>query len=607
MRQLLVTAVCTIGAATLMNAGHLRSQLLVSAKLDGMQEVPSVNTNALGVAGFTLNDTRDSLCVNITWTGLTGPVTGIHIHEGARGANGGVVTDLTPYINGNRISVVLTGADVSMNNVSKLLSGMFYLNIHTALNPNGEIRGQLELETDWTYTSVLDGAQEVPSVNTAAYGTGFFMVSKDLSVIRYNVVVQDLSGAISGAHLHYGAAGTNGGVAEDLSPMVNGNVISGMISNPSAMLLDSMMMGKVYLNVHTANNPSGEIRGQLMTNMRYIYFDASLDGMQEVPMVNTNAKGTAAFKLNTTMDTLWYDIVATDLSGAIGGIHLHNAPINMNGGVEVDLTPSVMGNRVMGMITGSTLTTTLINKMLTGDIYINIHTAANANGEIRGQVYRAAREGYNINLDGMQEVPAVTTLATGSGVVSVDRNQSNAHVMIVANGITPNGAHFHNAVMGQNGPVIFDLTPWWMNGGAFGYWKSSDTPPFNVANSVKFRNDSVYVNLHTTLNPNGEIRGQVLRGFSCGMLTTGVEDMNATNTINVFPNPTSDVLNITFSSGSADRVVEVVDVTGRVVYSTNVQGTENRISILVNGWTKGLYLVRVIENNEVFVQKCVVE
>ncbi|MFN3950810.1 MAG: CHRD domain-containing protein [Thermaurantimonas sp.] len=606
--KLLSTVFALILFAFNAKAGHLKDNLLVSAKLDGAQEVPAVSTNALGVASFMINATRDTICVNITVTGLSGPITGIHVHEGDPGVNGGVVIDLTPFVAGNRIVATLTGSAVSKTNISKLLSGKFYLNVHTSAHPGGEIRGQLYLETDWSFSAILDGSQEVPPVSTMAYGVGVFNLSKDLSKIKFNVITQGLSGAITAAHLHFGTSGTVGGVAVDLSSFINGNVISGTIAAPSQSVIDSMMASKIYLNVHTAANPGGEIRAQLLNNKKYLYFDASLDGTQEVPPVMTNASGSATLMLNTTFDTLWYDVAANNLSGPITGAHFHNAAVGNNGGVVFDMSPDIMGNRITGKITGASLTTSLVNKFLRGEIYINLHTSANPNGEIRGQVYRLAREGYTFSMDGMQEVPPVTTSASGSGLVSIDRDQDNAHFMIVGNGLTPTAAHFHKGVMGQVGGVLFDLTPFWMNNGAFGYWQSTNATPFTLANSIQFRNDSVYVNVHTMANPNGEIRGQVMRGFTCYNVTIGIEDNLSSPfyMLNIYPNPATEILNINIDdAGNQTFKVSITDVLGKQVYFAEFNSNQGSInqSISTANLVSGLYFVKVQSGDKQTVRK----
>ena len=608
-RQLLSSTLFAMLFAFNANANHLKDNLLVTAKLNGAQEVPSITTNAQGVGSFMINATRDTVCINISVTGLSGAITGIHIHDGVAGINGGVFKDLTPFVSGNKITAKLTGADASAANISKFLSGKFYVNVHTAANPNGEIRGQLYLETDWSFSVMMNGSQETPSVTTTAYGVGVFNLSKDLSKIKFNIITQGLNGTTSGAHLHYGAAGVSGSVVVDLSSNVNGNVISGIIANPTTMLIDSMMAGRIYLNVHNAANAGGEIRSQLKNSKQYLYFDASIDGAQEVPSITTMAKGSSTIKMNTTFDTLWYDVAIDGLSGVITGAHFHNAIKGVNGGVEFDMSPDIMGNRVMGKITGAALTKTLVNKFLRGEIYANFHTTANAGGEVRGQVYRLAREGYTYLMNGTQETPMVTTSAMGSGIVSIDRDQDNAHYMFVASGLTSAGAHFHKGAMGQSGGVIYDLSSYYMNNGAFGYWKSTDSSPFTLANSLQFRGDSVYVNIHTSANANGEIRGQVLNGFECyNASTTGIDEHSNVSGFSLFPNPTTGNVTVSFNVSNVNMTtIVVLDVLGKEIYNQTIDVTSNinQKTIDLKAFSNGLYFVKIINGNDQVIQKII--
>jgi len=359
-------------------ASNLSSNLTLSAKLTGDQEVPAVTTNAIGVASFVFNANRDTLCIHASVNGLSGAITLAHIHDGLPGVSGPVILDLVPYISGNSINAVITGSALTTDFISNMLSGNYYINVHTAANSGGEIRGQIGVETDYMFTASMDGAQEVPAVATVAIGFGVFDLYQNPGEITFKVIVQGLSGDITLAHLHNGAPGVSGPVVQDLFSMVSGNVIEGEI-DPTTYLSD-LLAGNIYINVHTAANPNGEIRGQLIWENK-LAFDMRLDGGQEVPSVVTDANGVGAVKLNNTMDTMWYHVMATGLSGSPTISHFHNAPAGVSGGVVIDATASINGNVIDGMVTGSDLTSDFINQMLSGDIYFNIHTAANPGGE----------------------------------------------------------------------------------------------------------------------------------------------------------------------------------------------------------------------------------
>jgi|GEM_PF-6581274 len=108
-----------------------------SASLTGGQETPPVTTNAAGQGTFQLRG--DDLQYDITVSGLSGPITGAHFHLGAPGVAGDVVEPIT--FDGNRASAIWT--NLSQLEITNLVTGRYYVNIHTAAHPNGEIRGQI--------------------------------------------------------------------------------------------------------------------------------------------------------------------------------------------------------------------------------------------------------------------------------------------------------------------------------------------------------------------------------------------------------------------------------------------------------------------------------
>jgi len=530
-----------------------------------------------------------------------------------------VIISLVANISGNDLNATITGSVLTPEVISKMLSGNYYINVHTAANPGGEIRGQILPETDYAYSAMMDGAQEVPQVNTGAYGLGVFDLYQNYKALTIHVVVQGLSGAITGAHLHVGAPGVSGGVVQDLTTMVSGNVIEGEV-DPTAYLSD-LLAGNIYVNVHTADNPGGEIRGQLTTDAN-LAFDASLDGAQETPPVVTTASGVEIVKLNTTLDTLWYHVVADGLSATATGAHFHTGAPGISGPVVINTTADINGNRVDGFVTGTTLTPSVINSFLTGDMYFNMHTAANPGGEIRGQVYRYAREGYTFRMDGSQENPATNSTATGSGIVTMDRFQENVHLMVVVNGLSGSvtAAQFHKNVFGQNGGVIFEVTDWFSQTGtsdaAFGYWTDDDATPFTIASSNLFINDSVYINVHTAANPGGEIRGQVIRGADCFVTTVGVVGIasigDQVSQFALYPNPVEgNVVNVNFESlTSASAKIQLVGITGNTVMSKEVSVTKgsNSERLTLTGLVPGIYLVKFSAlNHSVVIGKFIKE
>jgi hypothetical protein len=141
------TALLALAAATL--AAPARAQTTLVAFLNGAQEVPPRATAATGFGSVILNAARTQITVNLTFSGLTTPMTVAHIHEAPAGTNGPVRFDLGPLItltngglNGNLVGATFA---ITAAQATALEAGNMYFNVHTATWPGGEIRGQLNV------------------------------------------------------------------------------------------------------------------------------------------------------------------------------------------------------------------------------------------------------------------------------------------------------------------------------------------------------------------------------------------------------------------------------------------------------------------------------
>lgn len=593
-------------------ASPFSSRYLFAAKADGSQEVPTVNTGAVGMVTFYLSEGRDTLCITGTFNGLSGPVTVSHIHSGVMGVSGPPVVDLTAAIQGNRLQMTLTGPLLTPTLIRQLLDSSLYVNVHTAAHPAGEIRGQILPETDQGFSLKLNGAQEVPPNLSTGTGLGFFQLSHDKKQLNFHVVVDSLTGPALSAHLHEGMSGQTGSVVADLSSNLNaaGNELTGSL-DPSAFL-NKLLKDSIYLNVHTAAFSAGEVRGQLKLEP-YLFLNGPMAGVEEVPPVATPATGEAAVRINYTFDTLWYDVQVNNLSGPITNAHFHEAMPGVSGPVLVAIpSVNIAGNRISGFVTGGSLSAGFIQKLMKGGIYVNVHTASHPTGEIRGQLRRLFREGYPFRVLGQYESPAVVSAAYGSGMVSIDRDQTNAHYTAVVTGLTPTMLHFHNNAPGVPGPVIYDLTSTYSNGGLFGYWKNDDAVPFTFAIAEKFSRDSVYINFHTSANPGGEIRGDIGSRFCLPAdVPSGVGDINKQlSDIRLFPNPAEEHVTLRLNAAvPVDLDIEIVNPIGSCVLKVykRMHSGSNTIELPLSGLAGGVYFVQLATKEERSTHKLIKE
>ncbi len=115
-----------------------------------------------------------------------------------------------------------------------------------------------------TYKATLNAASEVPANKTTGTGTAAINVDPATKELSWRVEYSGLTGPAAAAHIHCGGAvGHNGPVSVPLGKAPNlASPIEGSGKMTAAQLAE-LKAGKCYVNIHTAKNKGGEIRGQL--------------------------------------------------------------------------------------------------------------------------------------------------------------------------------------------------------------------------------------------------------------------------------------------------------------------------------------------------------
>lgn len=569
------------------------SDIIITAKLSGNNEVPAIMTDAVGVATVHFNADFTKATVNATVSNLSSAFTGAHIHQGKSGKNGAVLIPLTgDYIDGRLTSEI---AIVDSSLIALLINGALYLNIHTENNPSGELRGNLKLEAPESFGGFLSGVEEVPALEVVGTGVVSIHYTSNTNVLEINALVDGLTGAITGAHLHLAPEGENGDVVEGLTDFVAGNAIK--IKLQAGDYIDALRAGNIYLNIHTEANPSGELRAQI-ESIDGIVVDTWLTAEQEtadqLTVGEENNLGLGLFQISASLDTLNYFVQLSNLTTFAAAAHLHNAPLGVTGEVVFNMTDDLLENLIVGV--DLPIDKSLVKNILSGDIYLNVHTEANPDGEIRGQLYRLARDGYTYDICAQQEIPAPNGAAnvSGSGMFAFNRDMDEAHLMVVVNKLSSEftGAHIHNAAMSETGGVIFPFTDNFANGGAFLYFTGDSETPFNGDFAEIIRNRNGYVNIHTANNPAGEIRGQIIKTLACPLISTStIEVGGELVTFEVYPNPATDQLTLNIP----DMSVPVLDALALSIFNNigqKVKQLDNvsaNQTININDLSTGMY------------------
>ncbi|NQW69979.1 MAG: CHRD domain-containing protein [Betaproteobacteria bacterium] len=112
-------------------------------------------------------------------------------------------------------------------------------------------------------------------------------------------------------------------------------------------------------------------------------------------------------------------------------------------------------------------------------------------------------QSMNVTLAGSQEVPPVTTSASGKGSIMVGPDGSVSG-SVTTSGVDATMAHIHEAPMGQNGPVIVPFAKT-----ADNVWSVPAGAKLTTAQLQSLKSGNLYINVHSAANKGGEIRGQL--------------------------------------------------------------------------------------------------
>jgi hypothetical protein len=107
-----------------------------------------------------------------------------------------------------------------------------------------------------------------------------------------------------------------------------------------------------------------------------------------------------------------------------------------------------------------------------------------------------------VMLSGANEVPPVTTSASGDGAISI-ADDGTVSGSVTTKGVQGTAAHIHMGAAGKNGPVVVPFTK---EGDTY---KAPAGTKLNADQLKAFKSGDLYVNVHSAANPNGEIRGQL--------------------------------------------------------------------------------------------------
>lgn len=486
----------------------------LSVYLSGGNERPTPLVNSATGFGLLSLD-GNTLKFALHYSGLSGNATAAHIHGAApASANAGVMIDLAPYNGGAYGSNGVLSGIIILTDAQKanILAGRTYVNFHTSANPGGEMRGQI---VPVLMQVALNGANQRPTP-VAKPGVGLGLLTLVSNQLSFHITYRGLSGPATAAHIHGPALpSANAGVLIDLAPFNGGAFGSSGTIAGAVTLTDSQLAavvdGLTYINFHTAAHGGGEIRGQIVPQATAVPLTAPLTGLSERPTPITNsATGAGFFSLEG--NTLTFSVNYGSLTGPATAAHIHG-PTNtaQNAGVLIDLAPFNGGAfGTSGTFSGTRILTAAQRDMfLNGQTYLNVHTAANPGGEIRGQIAPVLMQVY---ASGASERPN-PVFSNGSALGNLALVLNRLSLCVAYGGLTTsaNNMHIHGpAAINASAGVLVDMVP--LHSGAFGVsGRIVGGVTLTPAQRGNVVDGQTYLNIHSTTFGAGEIRGQILR------------------------------------------------------------------------------------------------
>jgi hypothetical protein len=256
-------------------------------------------------------------------------------------------------------------------------------------------------------------------------------------------------------------------------------------------------------------------------------FVATLTGDNEVPAAATGATGVAHVVVDTDTNKLRFEVHVFDFTNTLVASHIHRGPAGVNGPVIYPFTPPTV-QPLSGELAFNPAD---LADLMTGNMYVNVHSNVFPGGELRGQLeagsFRGISIAFNQPMSPENEVPPHSELDAGArSVVTLDLKLMGNRVVAgwtafevtyrFSTSALFQGLHVHKAPAGVNGPIVIDST---LRPTADADGRGNFTfrvPAGRAAVLAIFEGilsdpSQFYINLHTSVFPGGAVRGQLMR------------------------------------------------------------------------------------------------
>jgi hypothetical protein len=553
-------------------------QFFFYATLKGAEETPAVPSAGTGLLTLRFNADLDTIQVSGMLLSLEGALTGLELRAGARGEDGPVLIDLSPMATGRKIEGKIPATpDVA----ARLFQNKVYVSARTAAFPDGEIRGQLIPETDLNWSGAFAPDQMIPAVSSNGRGLGtiHFPVGSEEIILVANT--DGLSSPIRRIAIYRGAPDENGTLILDTPNTLPGSLAIKKIYfyDLEPNFLQRLIGEEYYVVLKTDSFPDGEARAhfRFMGFLNAVYAPS---GLQQVPPNDVLGAGMGITTLYPNLDSMYTRVLLREVTPT--AVRVRKAPAGANGPVIATLSPGAVPGTYEGAFPISPAD---LRDFVDKKFYVEVAGAAFPDGELRGQMETSLRKGYAFDLCGAQAVPPNNSPALGMAMLSVDQVDCYLNYKVILADLS---GDLSGALLAPGGPG--ETGPYWYN-------LSLDTFPLlegitgiDPPEGEYLETDRAYIQINTPDFPDGEIRGQVRRQFSCPPVSSvWAPDVSE---LVIYPNPATEIAFVwTRATLPGAYRLRLRDAAGRVVreFPLAIQGGEQTHALDLRGLSAGVY------------------
>lgn len=230
----------------------------------------------------------------------------------------------------------------------------------------------------------LSSAEVLPAIESSATGAGDLTFNLLTGAVTGGVTIEGLTATL--AHIHRGFAGANGPVVvdfvQDPADPARWNAVEGGMLTPED--IENLLAGALYVNVHSAAHPTGEIRGQIKPENIAVVF-SPMSNEQVVPAAPDAATGTVAATIDSKASTATVHVVTSALVEPVEA-HVHRAASGENALDAVFALAPAPTDPTHWLVERQAVSAEQLADFAANLWYVDVHTTGLPGGAVRGQI-----------------------------------------------------------------------------------------------------------------------------------------------------------------------------------------------------------------------------